>query len=80
MPAEGRLKIYTVSGQFVQQLSWTASDLVATGSGLMTGDLPYNLRSREGLDIGSGLYIAVITPTGPNANGKTVSKKFVVIR
>jgi hypothetical protein len=72
------MRIYTVSGQFVQQLTWTAADLEATGSGQPTGDLPYNLRSREGLDLGTGLYLYVITPAGNG--GAPIRGKFVIIR
>jgi hypothetical protein len=74
------LRIYSVSGQLMQQLSWTASDLVASGNNSPHGDLPYNLRTREGLDLGSGLYLFVLTARGPNANGKVARGKFVVIR
>jgi hypothetical protein len=80
VPQQGSMRIYTVSGQLVQQLSWTAADLEATGSGQPTGDLPYNMRTREGLDLGTGLYLYVITPTGANSNGKVARGKFVIIR
>jgi hypothetical protein len=80
MPSQGLLRIYTVSGQLVQQLTWTAADLIAAGEGRIHGDLPYNLRSREGLELGTGLYIYVLTPTGPNANGQVTRGKFVIIR
>jgi hypothetical protein len=80
VPAQGSMRIYTVSGQLVQQLSWTAADLQASGSGMPTGDLPYNLRTREGLELGTGLYLYVITPTGSNANGAVARGKFVIIR
>ena len=80
VPQQGSMRIYTVSGQLVQQLSWTAADLQASGSGQPTGDLPYNLRTREGLELGTGLYLYVITPTGSNANGSVARGKFVIIR
>ena len=80
VPQQGAMRIYTVSGQLVQQLTWTAADLEATGSGQPTGDLPYNLRTREGLDLGTGLYLYVITPSGANADGKLIRGKFVIIR
>ena len=80
VPAQGMIRIYTVSGQLVQQLTWTAADLIDAGEGRIHGDLPYNLRSREGLDLGTGLYVYVLTPTGSNANGKVSRGKFVIIR
>ena len=52
-----------------------------TGPGAqVNGDLPYNLRTREGLELGSGLYMYVLTGTGPNAKGFTARGKFVIIR
>jgi hypothetical protein len=80
VPSEGMLRIYTISGQLMQQLTWTKSDLIASGNGSPHGDLPYNLRSREGLDLSSGLYVFVLTARGENANGKVARGKFVVIR
>ena len=80
VPSQGMIRIYTVSGQLVQQLTWTAADLIDAGEGRIHGDLPYNLRSREGLDLGTGLYVYVLTPTGPNANGNLARGKFVIIR
>jgi hypothetical protein len=79
VPEEGSIRIYTVSGQFVQQLSWTAADLTTSGSGALNGDLPFNLRSREGLELGSGLYLYVITPHGRGV-GPVTRGKFVIIR
>jgi hypothetical protein len=80
VPQQGMMRIYTVSGQLVQQLTWTAADLEAAGSGQPTGDLPYNLRSREGLELGTGLYLYVITPTGANTDRTLIRGKFVIIR
>ena len=80
VPQQGSMRIYTVSGQLVQQLSWTAADLEAEGSGQPTGDLPYNLRTREGLDLGTGLYLYVITPSGASSDGTPIRGKFVIIR
>jgi hypothetical protein len=80
VPSEGMLRIYTISGQLMQQLSWTESDLIASGNGSPHGDLPYNLRTREGLDLSSGLYVYVLTARGENANGQIGRGKFVVIR
>lgn len=80
VPEQGVIRIYTASGQFVQQLSWTRGDLVDSGTGSVNGDLPYNLRSREGLDLATGLYLYVLTATGPSEGGKVVRGKFVIIR
>ena len=74
VPQEGVLRIYSVSGQFLQQLSWTPADLNGTG------DLAYDLRTREGLDLAAGLYIYVLTPKGANAGSPLARGKFVVIR
>ena len=78
VPPMGKLRIYTVSGQFVQQVEWTQADLQSSG------DLAYNLRSREDIDIASGLYIWVITaPSNPQVATSAPIRargKFVVIR
>lgn len=75
VPPRGVLRIYTVSGQLVQQLTWVESDLNGTG------DLLWNLQSREGNLIAGGLYMFMIT--GRDANGRELGShmgKFVVIR
>ena len=74
VPSAGELRIYSVSGQFLQQLDWTAADLNGTG------DLPYNLRSREGTDLASGLYIWTIRAKGTTGKSELARGKFVVIR
>ena len=74
VPPVGSLRIYSVSGQYLQQLTWNASDLNGTG------DLSYNLRTREGTDLASGLYIYVLTPGGANSGSPVVRGKFTVIR
>jgi hypothetical protein len=80
VPLQGVVRVYSVSGQLMQQLSWTAADLQNTNTGQTSGDLPFILRSREGLDMGSGLYLYVLTATGPGANGQVARGKFVIIR
>jgi hypothetical protein len=80
VPEEGVLRIYTVSGQYLQELTWTKSDLVYQGNNAPTGDLPFNLRTREGLDMASGLYLYVLTATGSSGNGLIQRGKFVIIR
>jgi len=78
LPARGALRIYTVAGQFVQQINWEPSDLEGEG------DLFWNLRTREGIDIASGLYIWVVTapsnPNDPTSAPLQARGKFVVIR
>jgi hypothetical protein len=80
VPEEGVLRIYSVSGQFLQELTWTKSDLLYQGNNAPTGDLPFNLRTREGLDMGSGLYFFVLTAGGTSGNGQIQRGKFVIIR
>jgi hypothetical protein len=75
VPARGTIRIYTVSGQFVQQLTWVPSDLNETG------DLSFDLRTREGNLMAGGLYLFVIT--GKDSSGRDLGShmgKFVVIR
>ncbi|HEX9727606.1 MAG TPA: hypothetical protein VGA37_03760 [Gemmatimonadales bacterium] len=78
VPPTGTLRIYTVSGQFLQQVTWTPADLSGAG------DLFYDLKSRENIDIASGLYIWVLTapsdPTNGNSTPITARGKFVIIR
>jgi len=74
VPSSGVMRIYTISGQLVQQIVWTAQDLNGTG------DLPYDLRTREGIDLASGLYIYVITATDAQGRSVTSRGKFGVIR
>ena len=75
LPPEGKIEIYSVSGQFVQRITYTDSDLSGNG------DLYWNMRTRENTDIASGLYIFVVRGTLP-ATGEAVKKlgKFVIIR
>ena len=78
VPPIGTLRIYTVAGQFVQQIIWTPDDLQNDG------DLFWNMQTREGIDIASGLYLWVMTaPSDPNnaASAPVHARgKFVVIR
>ena len=80
VPEEGVLRIYSVSGQWLQEITWTRSDLIYQGNDSPSGDLPYNLSSREGLNLSSGLYIYVLTATGPNGKNQVQRGKFVIIR
>ena len=75
VPSRGTLRIYTVSGQFVQQITWEAQDLNETG------DLLWDLQTRENSTIGAGMYLYMIS--GQDANGRDLGSsmgKFVVIR
>jgi hypothetical protein len=89
VPEQGVLRIYSMSGQLVQQLTWTLADLVNRGTegsemsgpgATVNGDLPYNLLTREGLELGTGLYMYVLTAKGPTGNGRVARGKFVIIR
>ncbi len=80
MPPEGVLRIYTVSGAFVQEIRWTQDDLVSLDHTTharprASGDLAYDLRTREGNDLASGLYLFVV-----EAGGQKKIGKFVVIQ
>ena len=74
LPPRGSLRIYSVSGQFLQQLRWTEADLNGTG------DLPYNLRTREGTELATGVYIYVIEGNTGVGGNTTIRGRFVVIR
>lgn len=80
LPDQGILRIYSVSGQFLQELTWTPADLTYAGNITTSGDLEYDLRTREGTDLSSGLYLYVLTATGPNGNGLVHRGKFAIIR
>ena len=69
VPPTGRIRIYTVAGQFVQEITWTEQDLNGNG------DLEWNLVSRENTQIAYGLYIWVLDSPMGQARGK-----FVVLR
>lgn len=80
VPEQGTLRIYSVSGQYLQEITWVKSDLTYQGNNASAGDLPFNLRTREGLDMASGLYLYVLTATGTSGNGQIQRGKFVIIR
>jgi hypothetical protein len=80
VPLEGVLRVYSVSGQLMRQLTWTAADLAANGGTTTHGDLPFDLRRTSGSDIGPGLYLYVLTGRSANSAGVTARGKFVVIR
>ncbi len=84
VPSRGRIRIYTISGQFVQELTWEEADLVDVTAGAKTtaqGDLRFDLRTREGNFLASGLYIFHVTAF--DDAGATIGEKlgkFVIIR
>jgi hypothetical protein len=86
LPPTGTLRIYTASGQLVQQIKWTPADLqrncratVNTTQCTDAGDLLWNMRTREDLEIGPGFYVFVVST---EVGGKKADKlgKFVIIR
>ncbi len=75
LPPRGVIRMYTVAGQFVQQIRWTEANLGADG------DLTWNMRTREGNTLAAGLYLYVVT--AEDATGRPIGSrinKFVVIR
>jgi hypothetical protein len=75
LPPRGVIRMYTVAGQFVQQIRWTEANLGADG------DLTWNMRTREGNSLAGGLYLYVVT--AEDATGRPIGSrinKFVVIR
>ncbi|HUE86004.1 MAG TPA: hypothetical protein VMO26_08000, partial [Vicinamibacterales bacterium] len=85
LPPKGTIRIYTASGQFVQQLTWTDADLernctatVNTTDCQSTGDLPWNMRTREDLEVGPGFYVFVVS-TDVGGSKKEKIGKFVII-
>lgn len=85
LPPRGTIRIYTASGQFIQQLIWTEADLernctatVNTTTCQSSGDLPWNLRTREDLEVGPGFYVFVVS-TDVGGSKKEKLGKFVII-
>jgi hypothetical protein len=75
LPPHGTIRIYTVTGQFVQQIKWTAADLRGNG------DLYYNLLTREGTLLASGLYLFTVSAhTTTNHVKREQVGRFIVIR
>jgi len=75
LPPQGVLRIFTVSGQFVQELTWGPDDLAGNG------DLFWNMRTREGNEAAGGLYVFVVTARNPATGGEEKKiGKFVIIR
>jgi hypothetical protein len=74
VPPRGRVRIYTVAGQFVQLLRWGPNDLNGQG------DLRLYLLTREGNEFGAGLYLYVMEAMDEAGNSLGVKRgKFVII-
>jgi hypothetical protein len=75
LPPEGTVRIYTATGQFVQQIRWTPADLKGNG------DMYFNLLTREGTLMASGLYLFTVEANGAagGARRKQVGR-FIIIR
>ena len=76
LPPTGEIRIYTAAGQFVQRIRWTPAEL-RNG-----GDLYFNLLTREGLEMASGLYLYTVTAFnegGGTTKGKQIGR-FIIIR
>ena len=85
LPPTGTIRIYTASGQFVQQLTWVESDLeqncqatTSTTTCEATGDLSWNMRTRENLEIGPGFYVFVVSTKNKGSTAQKLGK-FVII-
>ncbi|HEX9728120.1 MAG TPA: hypothetical protein VGA37_06435 [Gemmatimonadales bacterium] len=78
MPPQGLLRLYTVSGQLAQQITWTPADLLGAG------DLHVRLVAQSGNVLASGLYLWVLTaPSRPGEAGSTplvARGKFVIVQ
>jgi hypothetical protein len=75
LPPQGTLRIYTATGQFVQQLQWTPNDLNGNG------DLFFNLLTREGTLMASGLYLFTVESTGLGGGARRRKVgRFIIIR
>jgi hypothetical protein len=75
LPPDGAIRIYTVAGNFVQEIDWQPEDLTSNG------DLFWDMRTREGNEVGGGLFIYVVEATDPET-GQEIKKKgkLVIIR
>jgi hypothetical protein len=85
LPPRGMIRIFTASGQFVQQITWTEPDLdrncratTSTTACTATGDLQWNMRTREDLEIGPGFYVFVVSSEVGGRKAERLGK-FVVI-
>ncbi|MGD8700012.1 MAG: hypothetical protein PVJ43_12015, partial [Gemmatimonadales bacterium] len=74
LPPEGRIRIFTASGQFVQEMNWGPEDLMGNG------DLFYNLRTVEDNEMSAGVYLYLVEATGPTGGNAKKLGKFIIIR
>ncbi|MGD8867132.1 MAG: hypothetical protein PVI01_05870 [Gemmatimonadales bacterium] len=74
LPPEGRIRIYTAAGQFVQQMEWGPEDLMGNG------DLFYNMRTVEDNEMAAGVYLYLVEATGENGGNAKKLGKFIIIR
>jgi len=74
LPPEGRIRIYTAAGQFVQQMTWGPEDLMGNG------DLFYNLRTVEDNEMAAGVYLYLVEATGELGGNAKKLGKFIIIR
>lgn len=70
LPPSGTIYIYTVSGQLVQRITYDETDLDP-----VSGDLAWNMVTRENTELAYGLYLFVLESEYGRASGK-----FVIIR
>jgi hypothetical protein len=71
LPARCTIRIYTMSGELVQTLEHGED-----GSNLLDGDEPWDLKTKDGLDIAPGVYIFHVDAPGI---GEKVGK-FAIIK
>jgi hypothetical protein len=75
MPPSGTLRVYTVSGLLVQEVRWVPEDLHGMG------DLFFNLRTREGTEMASGLYLFTVSAEDPETRAERKKLgRFIIIR
>jgi hypothetical protein len=61
LPGYGRIRVYTVSGQFVQEITWEPDDLADEVAGAVTtaaGDIRFDMRTREGNEMATRTAVA----------------------
>jgi len=75
VPPRGVLRVFSIAGQFVQEIRWEPEDLNGRG------DLFFNLRTREGNEMAAGLYLYVLEAQDERGGEIGTAKgKFVLIK
>ena len=75
VPPQGRIRIFTAAGAFVQEISWTPEMLSSSG------DIFWDMRTREGYEAGAGLYLFTVEATGAAGGAKRKRPgKFIIIK